>query len=72
MDVNESVWDAVMTPQCTRCGTAIGSDDARYTRTTPEAEGDDHFCSLNCLTDTSQFDEAEVQRRLFEAAPAET
>jgi len=59
-----------MSMECTRCGQAIADGDARYRRRTPQGT-DAHYCSLNCLTNTDEYDEAAVRGRLFDAIPAE-
>ena len=59
-----------MPVECTRCGRDVEADDTRYTRRIPGA-GADHYCSLNCLADTDQYDEDAVGAELFDAVPAE-
>ncbi len=59
-----------MSRECTRCGGAIAEDAPRYTRRTSQGETN-HFCSLNCIADTDEFDESTVRATLFDAVAAE-
>jgi len=53
-----------MTWDCVRCGTSIDDADVRYTE--HAADGTDTYCSVNCIADVSDVDEARARNHLFE------
>jgi hypothetical protein len=58
------VTDA-MAHSCAGCGDTLDGDQVRYERR-GESTDVDRFCSLNCLTGTTDHDESAVRERLFE------
>lgn len=54
-----------MAHRCTGCGDSLDADDVRYERR-DGSDAVERFCSLNCLTGTTDHDESAVRERLFE------
>jgi|GEM_PF-1054008 hypothetical protein len=53
-----------MTPQCSRCGTDIDTEDVRYEQHATDASTDT-YCSVNCIVGVEHVDEDRARDRIF-------
>ncbi|MFD1646004.1 hypothetical protein [Haloarchaeobius litoreus] len=60
-----------MAHSCAGCGDTLDADQVRYERRDGSTDVD-RFCSLNCLTGTTDYGESAVRQRLFEQEPEST